>query len=117
MQSDTFPLHAILTLATGRVWGPFSDAHRLAEYLMGYPMWTHELPRLADELRVRVCTYLPAAMDIPEADYPTSPRDVSAKLAAQVARFGDTHTPPAGTGARAESPVSSLVRMVGPSAP
>ncbi len=35
---------AIIGLYTGIACGPFSDVHKLAEELLGRPVWTHEFP-------------------------------------------------------------------------
>jgi hypothetical protein len=83
-----FPLHAVLTLATGRVWGDFSRAHEAAEWLFGRGIQTIEFA-FNTTIKDRALAALPAVSDLPEADYPTSPEDVDARLAAQVARFGD----------------------------
>lgn len=106
--SATFPLHALLTLSTGRCWGPFGEAHRLAEHLMGHPVWTHELPSLAPELKRRVLESAPMLASITESEIPTSPDDADYKLRAQIAKFGDVHSPPAGTSARTRSPFDTL---------
>ena len=42
MESKNFPLSAILSLSTGVVFTEFNKIHELAEWLMGYPIWTHE---------------------------------------------------------------------------
>jgi len=36
---------AIVGVYTGVLCGPFSDIHKLAEKLLGRPVWTHELAR------------------------------------------------------------------------
>ncbi len=97
-----FPLHAVLTLATGFVWGPFGDAHELAEHLMGYPVWTHEFVSLHDELSRRANALHPEFASIPKSAYPTSPEDCAAKLAAQEARFGSTIDVPGGRDERTD---------------
>lgn len=79
-----FPIHAVLTAITGRVWGPFGDMRDLADWVDA-DMYDTRIKVLAS------MPTIPEGIDtIPEADWPTSPLDVEAKLAAQVARFGKT---------------------------
>lgn len=42
---------AIIGLYTGITCGPFSDIHELAEKLAKKPIWTHQFPGLADQLK------------------------------------------------------------------
>lgn len=44
---------AIVTAYTGVLIGDFDDFHKYAESLMGQPVFTHEIPRLTDELKYR----------------------------------------------------------------
>lgn len=47
---------ALIGLFTGITCGPFSDIHRLAEQVLGRPIWTHQFanPELWDELKTKV---------------------------------------------------------------
>lgn len=42
---------AAVSAYTGYLIGDFADMHEYAEELFGRPIFTHEFPRLADELR------------------------------------------------------------------
>lgn len=42
---------AVLGIFTGNLCGDFEAMHEYAEELAGRPVWTHELPDLADELK------------------------------------------------------------------
>lgn len=42
---------AILSAYTGFLCGPFADMAEYCERIMGQPIWTHEYPALADEIR------------------------------------------------------------------
>ncbi|XAO35374.1 hypothetical protein SEA_FRANCOB_210 [Streptomyces phage Francob] len=42
---------AIISAYTGYLIGPFSDMHEYIEEKFERPVWTHELPPLADKLR------------------------------------------------------------------
>ncbi len=79
-----FPLHAVLTAVTGRVWGPFGELRDLADWVGAH----------MDNTRVKVLAHMPTIPEgidtIPEADWPTSPLDAEAKLSAQISRFGAT---------------------------
>jgi len=39
-----FPMHDILTMRTGIVHKDFKTAHELMEWIVGHPIWTHEMP-------------------------------------------------------------------------
>ena len=42
MESKMFSTLAAVSLVSGRLLCSFSDMHELAEWVMGYPIWTHE---------------------------------------------------------------------------
>lgn len=42
---------AIVSAYTGYLIGEFSDFHAYTEEIMGRPIFTHELPNIADELK------------------------------------------------------------------
>lgn len=97
-ERKAFPLHAVLTLATGRVWGDFGEAHEAAEWLMGRPVWTHEFAYSGDQIRALAKAAAPALATVTADQCPTSPDDCDAKLAAMVALYGATVEIPCGTG-------------------
>ena len=42
---------AAVSAYTGILIGSFADMHEYAEEVMGRPIWTHQFPRIADELK------------------------------------------------------------------
>lgn len=44
---------AVVAAYTGILMGRFDDYHKYIEDLMGRPVWTHEIPALAHELKER----------------------------------------------------------------
>ena len=44
---------AIVSAYTGYLLGDFGTMHEYIEKIMGRPVWTHEMPRLMDEIRER----------------------------------------------------------------
>lgn len=44
---------AVVTAYTGILMGRFDDYHKYIEDLMDRPVWTHEIPALAHELKER----------------------------------------------------------------
>lgn len=59
-EGKSFPTLAAATLATGTfMGGEFSTVHEAAEWLMGFPVWTHELPSLGKALSQSVCDQVP----------------------------------------------------------
>ena len=43
---------AIITMYTGVLLGEFSDAASYAEEILGRPIFTHEYPALAEEIKI-----------------------------------------------------------------
>lgn len=79
-----WPLHAVLTAITGRVWGDFGTFRELADWVDG-SMSTVRTKVLAN------MPTIPEGIDtISEADWPTSESDLPAKMIKQVDRFGPT---------------------------
>lgn len=115
MSTKSFPLTAVLGLATGRSWGPFSEIHEAAEHVMGHPIWTHEFASeaLFAEMRRRVIAAHPGLADVGPDACPTSNDDLAERLAVQVARFGATLDLPLGGDVRTKSPMETAVEMVG----
>lgn len=55
-----FPSCAVASLSTGVLLvEPFSVMAELAEYILGRPIWTHQYPALADDLRDAVLRQFP----------------------------------------------------------
>jgi len=50
-ESKLFPVGAAASLTSGYLLSEFGQMAELSEWLMGYPIWTHQYPRLAGELR------------------------------------------------------------------
>jgi hypothetical protein len=42
-ETRRFPTIVILSLLTGRTFAKFNDVHEAFEFVLGYPIWTHEL--------------------------------------------------------------------------
>ena len=42
---------AIVSAYTGKLIGDFSEMHGYIEEIMGHPIWTHQLPSLAEEIK------------------------------------------------------------------
>lgn len=63
-----FPVAAVYTLATGLIFGDFDDVHGAIEYLLGSPVWTHQLALvpLWDTVKAEVARQYPplAAMEL-----------------------------------------------------
>jgi len=51
-------------ITTGVLLADFSALHEAAEWVMGHPIWTHEFPRLSDDLKAAVLAQFP---DMPVA--------------------------------------------------
>lgn len=67
-----FPLHALLTGITGKMCGDFGEFHKLAEHVMGHPIWTHEFASadLADLIAGHLSEMFPEIRAAGEAEMP-----------------------------------------------
>ena len=117
MASRRFPLGDILTVTTGIAFSQgIAGAHELMEYMVGGPVWTHQLPRVADECKPELLRQHPDLVGVrPPGDFP-EPRAENALrwLAAQVVRFGDYRTvAPLPAGHQLIDPITELGRLLG----
>lgn len=64
--SRQFPTSAVLSLTTGVLLGEFSAMHKLAEYLTGGSVWTHQFAHgpFNDEMREAIFAQHPALRDV-----------------------------------------------------
>lgn len=62
----TFSGGAILSVLHGPVVAKFDEVHALIEWVAGVPVWTHQLPRVCNEIRPHLQAQFPAlaAMDL-----------------------------------------------------
>lgn len=107
-EQKEFPTAAAATMTTGIVMGQWSDASALAEWLMGFPIWTHEYLELRDKIKAAVLHQFPAM--------PTTARSGAGHLedlAAIEAVFGKTLMFRAGATKRRQSPIESLAKIIG----
>lgn len=64
MESKTFSLGAVLGATTGKLLGDFGELHELIEYVCGYSVWTHQLPRIMDPVAEELKRQLPQIADV-----------------------------------------------------
>jgi len=83
----TFPLHAALTLVTGRVWASYMGAHSLAEHLLGEDPATLGME---DAMRAAILADYPDLATVTPEECPTSKEDAPERYAVQIRRFGET---------------------------
>jgi len=62
----TVNLGVVLSVTDGRLMAPFSDVHEFLEYRAGEPVWTHQLPRVMDEVAPRLLEQFPVLKAAPE---------------------------------------------------
>lgn len=96
MTSRSFHLGDILTVATGSLVSPrhMDAVYDLCNFMTGDNLYTHQLPRAAQECQAEIYRQHPDLRDVVVPDFSTVPRDrvdraVSDWLAEQVARFGE----------------------------
>ena len=90
MSTRTFHLGDILTVTTERLVSPrhMDGLYDLLNHMTGDNLFTHQLPRAADECKPALLAQHPDLADIEVPDF-RSPDDVPVWLANQVARFGE----------------------------
>lgn len=103
-ETKTLPTGAVLTITTDIVMvESFEGVHEAFEWVMGHPVWTHEMPRFGDAARERVLAQYP---DIPTK---ATAQDFRQVYADAVARYGDTIEIKRGDAKRNVDPITSLV--------
>lgn len=88
-----FDVSSLVGIHSGILLGEFETLHRDIERLAGFPVWTHQLPRLFGELRPELEKHLPwlAEVSVPEG----MDRDgVTAFVVDIAARYGEWHELP-----------------------
>lgn len=92
---------ALASITTGILMADFSAVHEAAEWLIGHPVWTHELPALADRLASLAIAQFP--------DLPTSVETTwqDTRDAVRI-HYGDTVTVERGADQRISDPVTTL---------
>jgi hypothetical protein len=99
---------SVLTITTGIVMvEKFAGVGEAFEWIMGHPVWTHEMPSLGDEARNRIVAQFP---DIPT--FATS-LDWRTVLADAVARYGETIDVRRGDARRTADPVTTAIAAMG----
>lgn len=112
MTVDTITLASV---TTGFVLAmPFSKIHALTEQIAGFPVWTHQLPRVCRDIADFVAAEIPGWPTHEELEARgvdgTNYQIVAAEI---VARFGETiDLPPMPTKAAAD-PIAEAVEMTG----
>ncbi len=107
-----FPLHAALSISTGVLMGDFGKVHELAEWVAGFPIWTHQLPRLGDALAAEVRRQHPT---LPDKVGGVTSANVADRLSALEAVHGIALSFSKGGGNSLErrGPISELIEKVG----
>ena len=107
MNKKRFPTHAIMTMKTEICMGNFGAAHELAEWVMGHPVWTHELSSLAKPIKEDL-----------ERQFPGLPTEANKDnwkevLATAIQTHGEYLEVIQGSAERTQNPIESLVELVG----
>lgn len=105
MKKSVSPL-ALASITTGSLMCEFGQMHEALEWLVGHPVWTHELG-----------SYLTEASRVAIEQHPglptKQPSDWEAMSAALLEQFGPTVEITKGTGQRTEHPIESAERAMG----
>lgn len=110
LETKDFPTAAILSISTGRLLSPFEMMHEAIEWVMGHPVWTHELgsEAMANRLKEAVLSQHP---QLSEIDVDLTKDNFKEWLKLQVAVFGDTLPLIRGSEVRTENPLESRQRL------
>lgn len=111
-KTKTFSTLAVATAATGIGLGKcsYSDVMEINGFVLGHPVWTHELADRAMNARAE------AAIRAQLPNLPSRELARESWMAAAIAatsEYGDTVTLTEGSGERTESPINSLARLTG----
>jgi len=105
----TFDARVVGSITSGILMiDDFSKVHEAIEFIAGYPVWTHELPRVCREVCAPAITAL--YPDMPQRD---DVPDWLTTAAGLLERYPDGVSMPAGTGERSKGPVETLVDAIG----
>lgn len=88
--SRLFALGDILSVTTGRLMSPrgIEAMYDLLGFMVGEPLWTHQLPRACDECTPDLLRQHPQLVDVEVPDEFRDEQHVWEFLAEQVERFG-----------------------------
>lgn len=116
METKAFSTAALASITTGRLFCAFSDMHEAIEYLMGHPVWTHEL---ASEALFKLMS---AKLREQHPGLPTEADDCDgtnweAWRDQLVAKLGPTLTITKGQEVRAADPITTARNILGPDKP
>lgn len=107
-----FPSLHVASAATGICLSEgvkISTLHEIYEYVLGHPVWTHELPGYGPEVHRLLREQFPA---IPTEE--AAAADWKSAGEAMTAAYGATVSVRPGYGERTRNPIDTLAEMVGP---
>jgi hypothetical protein len=112
-----FHVGDVLTVITGRLLTSMEALHQLLDFMTGDQLFTHQLPRAADECAPRLREQFPDLAAIPEPEFASS-ADVGPWLASVVAEHGETRmvSPLLDGEHRVIGPLTELAQMMRPDA-
>lgn len=109
-----FSLGAVLSVATGRLLAPSADMHDLIEYMAGGSVWTHQLPRVADECAPALLAQHPRLRDVTVPVELAGEQACLAWLAERIAEYGATLPVEPLHGHVLREPLTELAELTGP---
>jgi len=89
--AESFHLGDVLSITTGCLVSPdhMDGVNRILQHVVGEPLWTHQLPRAADECRPSLLAQHPDLADVEVPDAFDGKEHVERWLAEQVQRYGE----------------------------
>lgn len=110
----TFSLGAAFSVTTGVLLVEFDQVHQLLEYLVGHPLFTHQLPGVAAACAAEVLDQHPSLGDYPPPTL-SGAEECAAWVASRAERFGaELEIAPMAPGSHVPTdPIADLADLIG----
>lgn len=105
-----FPLHAILTMRTEMCMGDFGKAHELMEWVLGHPVWTHEMLSYRKSIEAELAKQFPK---LPGALPHVTKENYATVLSNLEGIHGKELEVEQGFGTRDKNPLETAIEMFG----
>lgn len=116
-RGEAFPLADVLGTITGRLLGDIGGLYKVCSFMSGEPVWTHQLPRVCQEVQPVVLRQHPQLGPVIAEAEAVTRENWTEMLAGWRERFGETLTLTAMSQDEHESidPISEAAEMIHPS--
>ena len=111
-----FPTEAVISAASGFLLCDFDKVHEISEYMAGEPVWTHQLPRVGQEIGVAIRVRHPELAPTLDECSQITPENYQQMRDRFIERHGPTIeiSPLSADQHESREPISELAEMVPP---